>query len=111
MRSRLNSGVALILTCHRIDCVEHRDVNNGHGAAGTTRPQLFAEHTTFTWRHRRVIQACGIDGDLIPTMHGIGRDFRNLVSRGRRLAMKLRAVNVSEIAGGAASKASGADGE
>jgi len=75
MRGGVNSGEALILLVQRIDYVEDRDVNNGHGAAGTSGTELFAENTVFARSDGRVIQACRINRDLIPAVDHITRDF------------------------------------
>jgi len=63
-----DAGVALVTTQHGIYRVEHRDVHNGHGAAGASRPELFAEHSILVRGNRCVIEAGRINCDLVPTM-------------------------------------------
>ena len=74
-RGGVDSGEAPILAAQRIDYVEDRDVNNGHGPAGTPGTELFAENTVFAWSYGRVVQACRINGNLIPAVDHITRDF------------------------------------
>src|SRR5207237_10166473 len=111
MRGRLDCGVALVPAQNRINYVEDRDVNNGHGAAGPARTQLFAECAIFAGSNWGVIEAGRVDGDLVPAMHHITGRFWIFVSGRGDLALKLRAVKFAKIAGGTASKGSGADGE
>ncbi len=69
-------GIAVIITGDRIDGVEHRDVDDCHRATGAARSDLFAEDTVLAWRNRRVVEATGIDRDLIPVaqaFHGRGQ--------------------------------------
>ena len=111
MRGRLNSGVALVLTEDRIDGVEDRDVDNGHGAAGAAGAKLFAKRAMFALGNRRMIQAGSVDGDLVPVVDGIAREFFGVISEIGGLRMKQGAVSLTKTAGGASSKGGRGDGE
>ena len=81
MRGRVDSGVALISAQNRIDCVEDRDVNNGHGTAGAAGAELFAKHTIFARGQPGCDPSrCRVDGDLVPAMHHVGGGFGILLA-------------------------------
>ena len=56
MWGRLDPGVAVVSPQNGVDCVEDRDMNNRHGAAGTAGSELFAEHAIFAGSNGGVIQ-------------------------------------------------------
>ena len=110
MRGGVNSGEALILLVQRIDYVEDRDVNNGHGAAGAAGAELFAKGAMFARRNRRMVQAGGVYGDLIPVVDGILRQFLGIGSE-LGLGMKQGAVCLGKRAARASSKSGGGSDE
>ena len=111
MRSRLNSSVALVFAEDCIDGVEDRDVDNSHSAAGAAGAELFAKRAIFAWGNRRMVQAGSVDGDLVPVVDGIAREFFSVFSEIGGLRMKQGAVSLTKSAGGTASKSGGGDGE
>src|ERR1041385_5765908 len=66
-----NTGVAPVTLHDRIHGIEDGDVNNGHSTTGTAGAKLFPKYPSFAARHWRVIEAAGVDGDLIPAMDGV----------------------------------------
>src|ERR1700694_5298383 len=68
---RMNVGIAMVAMFNGIDCVEHRDMHDGHRAAGPARPELFAENARVTRRDRRMIETARVDRDFVPTMNDI----------------------------------------
>jgi hypothetical protein len=72
---------------------------------------LFAEYAVFAWSYGRVIQACRIDGDLIPAVDHITGNLGGFASRRRNLAMVLRTINLAKSAGRTASENSGRNRE
>src|SRR3954469_339931 len=61
-----NASVAVIAARDGVNCIEDRNVDNRYCSARTAGPQLLAEHSNLTGCDRRVIQAGGVDCDLIP---------------------------------------------
>ena len=97
---RADAGVALIFADHRVYRVEHRDVDDGHRPAGSAWTELFVESAILTRCGRRVVEAAGVNCDLIPTtnrveslprpMPGTGVEVRSgLVKRAESLALSI----------------------
>src|SRR5207244_6867698 len=64
--------------------VEDRDVDHGQGPTRASRPELLAEHAWITGRDRRVVDAAGVDGDLVPVAKAV-RDARAALPPASRL--------------------------
>ncbi len=69
----MQSGVAAIAASDRVCRVEHGDMDDRHGAARAPGPELLAEFPVFAGSRRRVVQAAGVDRDLVPVPQGIDR--------------------------------------
>src|SRR3989442_1513927 len=96
-----DARIALIAAYHRVDRVEHGDVDNRHRARGAAGTKLFSEHPILSGRDRRVVKATGIDRDFVPTANGVqavGRPmsgtgvevWRSLVQRAVSLVVAVR---------------------
>ena len=76
-RPRGDARVALVAAGDRVHGVEDRDVHDRHRPARAAGAELLAEDARVAGRHRRVIEAAGVDRDLVPVMHGVlGRQGR-----------------------------------
>jgi hypothetical protein len=51
--------------------IRHGNVNDGHGAAGTAGAELFAEDARLAEQWPRVVDATGVDRDLIPAVQRV----------------------------------------
>lgn len=70
---RSYAGVAVIAADDGIHGIEYRDVHDRNGAARATGTDLFAEDAVFTRLYRCVVEAAGIDRDLVPVAQRVGR--------------------------------------
>lgn len=92
----LNSCKALVAVVNGIDRVENRDVHDGHGAAGPTRPELLAEDAGVTGRDGRMIETGRIDRDFVPTMNGIGSRITEEKRRSGLISIETLPESVAE---------------
>src|SRR5438105_10833658 len=70
-------------------------MNDRHRAAGSRRPELFPEEAILERWHRRMINAAGIDRDLVPTTNRIEPPLRRDVGLGGDiLRPKLRPISL-----------------
>ena len=69
-RGAVGSGaktrVTLVAADDGVHGVEDRDVHDGHRPTRSPRSDLFSEDSAVAGRHRCVVEAAGIDGDLVP---------------------------------------------
>ena len=65
--------VALVAADDRVHGVEDRDVDDGHGPTRSPGPHLLSEDATVAGRHQGVVEATGVDGELVPVAEVTGR--------------------------------------
>ena len=91
-----NTGVAFVITNNGVDRVEHRDVNDSHGATGAAGSELLAKDAQFAGRHRCVIKPAGVNRDRVPAMNGVERIFWRQRVACRPRAIEARAKEITE---------------
>src|SRR5262249_5154302 len=62
----MRPGEARVTADNRVKRIEHGDVDNRHGAAGTPWPELFTENAVLTRSDRSVVETGGINRIQIP---------------------------------------------
>src|SRR4051812_8268733 len=67
----LHPGIALVLADNRIDAVKYRDMHNGNCSTGSPRSQLLFVNPVLARRGWRVIEAAGINGNLVPAANRV----------------------------------------
>gem|GEM_PF-5541720 len=94
MRHGADAGVAFVAAGNGVDGVEHGDVGDGHGPAGPAGAELLAEDPGFARGHRGMVQAAGVDADLVPVPDPGGEAGGDVAQpAGRRPGLAVRLVS------------------